>query len=117
MQATSSTMAKLFIIPCFALTSCKETESMKKDVESTTAQIQMLQNESASMDTQMIELRKFLPPTVATEPLIKQFSAKLAVEVVGIENEIARVKTSLVEAETQLASARKDLETIRGLSK
>jgi hypothetical protein len=115
MQATPSTLAKLFLISCFALTSCKETEFMKKDVEATTAQIKLLQDESASMDAQMIELRKFLPPTVTTEPLIKQFSAKLALEVVGIENEVARVKTSLVEAETLLARAH--IEALRDLSK
>jgi septal ring factor EnvC (AmiA/AmiB activator) len=116
MQVTPSALAKFFLILCFALTSCKETESMKKAVETTHAEIKKLQEETAGMDNQMIELRKLLPVSVVSEPLIKQFTAKLANEILGIENEITRVKTSLLEAQTQLAKAQKDLETLRGLS-
>ena len=89
---------------------------MKKALETTNAEIKKLQEETAGMDTQMIELRKLLPFSVVSEPLIKQFTAKLANEILGIENEITRVKTSLLEAQTQLAKAQKDLETLRGLS-
>ena len=117
MQVTPSTLAKFCLIPCFALTSCKDTESMKKEVATTYAEIKKLQEETVSIDTQMIELRKFLATTDASETLIKQLTANLANEVVGLENEITRVRTSLLEAETQLATAQKDLETLRSLSK
>jgi chromosome segregation ATPase len=117
MQATLSILAKFCLIPCFALTSCKDTASMKKEVETTYAEIKKLQEETVSIDTQIIELRKFLATTVDSAPLIKQFTAKLANEVVEIENEITRARTSLAEAETQLATAQKDLETLRRLPK
>ena len=90
---------------------------MKKEVAAATNQIKSLQDESASIDAQMIELRKLLPATVATEPLIKQFASKLAVDVVGIENEITRVKTTILEAQTLLDQAGQDLETLRNLPK
>ena len=115
MQVTPSALAKFFLISCFALTSCKETESMKKEVAATQAAIKKLQEEAVSMNTQMIELRKFLATTVASEPLIQQFTVKLANEIVRIEHEMTRVKTSLSEAETQLAKAQKDLASLRGL--
>lgn len=89
---------------------------MKKEVATTNAAIKKLQEEAVSMNTQMIELRKSLATTVTSEPLIQQFTVKLANEVVRIEHEMTRVKTSLLEAETQLAKAQKDLASLRGLS-
>ncbi len=117
MQATHSTLARLFLIPCLALSSCKETEILKKEGSAATHQVKILQEEAKSMEAQMVDLRKLLPATIASEPQIKQFSAKLATEIIGLENEITRVQTSLVQAETLLAKAQKDLETLRGLAK
>lgn len=116
MNSRSSTFAKLLIITCLALTSCKETETLKKQLAENTTKIKALQEEATSLDSQMIELKKFLPATIVSEALVKEFSAKLAVGVVGIENEITNVKTNIAEAEVQLAQAQKDLEALRAFA-
>jgi uncharacterized coiled-coil DUF342 family protein len=110
------TFVQLLLFACLGLTSCKETEGLKKQLSEETLKIKALHDEAANMDTQMIELRKSLPATVISEAMIKDYSAKLAVGVVSIENEITNVKATIVEADTQLAQAQKDLEALRAMT-
>jgi predicted nucleic acid-binding Zn-ribbon protein len=116
MNFHSFTQVILLSISCLALTSCKETQNLKQQLTDTTTRIKALHDESTTMNSQMVELRKFLPATINSEAMIKEFTTQLAGSIVGIENDISRTKASLQEAESQLSQAHKDLESLRAMA-
>jgi chromosome segregation ATPase len=103
----------LLLSLCLALSSCKETQQMQKQLKEATVRITALQAELAQMETQMASVRSQLPAGTATEQGLKQHTVQLATGVVALETEIAQTQAAIQETQKALEAAKADLQTLR----
>ena len=108
----TATPRLLIPLLCLTLTACKETQQMQKQLAEMTTKITTLQAELVQMESQIAAYRTQSPVAV-NEQAARQQSVQLAAGVVAVENEIAQTQAAILEAQTTLETAKKDLETLR----
>lgn len=104
----------LLLLTVLCLSSCKENQEIKTQLDAANAQVQSLQKELAQMDIQMAEHRKNIPAYAGTgEAGAKQYAVQLASELIAAENEAARLQTAIQAAESALAEAQKSHDLVK----
>ncbi len=108
------TRAFFAFLAILCMTSCKENQELQQKLEATNTKIQSLQKELAEMDAKLLEHRQNIPAYAGTgEAGAKQYAVQLASELVGAENEAARLQTAIQAAEAALTESQKSFELVK----
>jgi hypothetical protein len=106
--------ALLLLACCLSLSCCKENQALQKQLDDANAKVKAIQEESLEIDRKLADYRKEIPAYAGVGVAgANQYAVQLATDLVNTESLVAQARTTLKEAETALAAARKELQIVK----